>query len=177
MAIELIKTGHIESGSAFAGDVHALLNDAFPDGAPNELDGYYARHGLPATTMLLQDGARVVGHLASFERQILVGEETVRVALLGEIAIAKDRRRAGLVRTLVGAAHQHLQARAIPFAILFAFEPRVYASSGYQLMRNQTRFIDADGQPKTLLYRGSMYAELLGRRWPNREIDLCGTAV
>jgi|SRR4029453_12529192 hypothetical protein len=48
--------------------------------------------------------------------------------------------------------------RSIPFSILFAFEPRVYVSSGYKLMRNHTRFIDADGHWKTLVYHGSMYA-------------------
>jgi predicted acetyltransferase len=177
VTIEFVTTGPIEDGSEFAGEVHALLNDAYNEGAPNELKSYYARHGVPTTTMLLREGRRVVGHLAIFERQIMIAEEAVQVALLGEIAIAPDRRRRGLVRTLVRHAHERLQARAIPFSILFAYEPRVYVSSGYKLMHNQTRFVDADGQSKTLVYRGSMYAELSERRWPDRLIDLCGTTV
>ena len=175
--LELIETSYIEEGSAVAAEVDALLNDAFPDGAPNERSAYYARHGVPTTSMLLRDGGRVVGHLAIYERDIKIGEEALRVGLLGEIAIAADRRGAGLARRLVRRAHEHLRARSIPFSILFAFAPRVYLSSGYKLMQNQTRFIDADGHSKTLLYRGSMYAELLGRPWPNQSIDLCGTAV
>jgi predicted acetyltransferase len=102
---------------------------------------------------------------------------TLRVGLLGEIAIAAGRRRSGIARCLVRQAHEQLQARSIPFSILFAFEPRIYQSSGYKLMQNQTRFLDADGQWKTFVYRGSMYAELLGRPWRNQPIDLCGPVV
>lgn len=175
--IQLIRTNYIQADNEFAAEVRALLNEAFPDGAPNELSGYYARHGIPTTTMLVREGRRVVGHLAMYVRQIDIGDETVDVGLLGEIAIAADRRRAGLGRDLVRRAHEDLQARSIPFSILFAYEPRVYASSGYRLMQNQTRFLDTDGRWKTLVYRGSMYAELLGRPWPNRPIDLCGPVV
>jgi len=174
---ELIRTSHIEEGAELATEVRRLLNDAFPDGAPNELSSYYFRHGIPTTTMLLREGRCVVGHLAVYERQIMIGDETLRVGLLGEIAIAAGRRRSGLARCLVRQAHEQLQGRSIPFSILFAFEPRIYQSSGYKLMQNQTRFLDADGQWKTFVCRGSMYAELLGRPWPNRPIDLCGPVV
>jgi predicted N-acetyltransferase YhbS len=175
--IELIKTSHIEANSEFATDVRMLLNDAFPDGAPNELSNYYSRCGIPTTTLILSDDRRAVGHLAIHERQIKIGDEAQRVGLLGEIAIAVDRGRTGLARSLVRQAHEHLHRQSIPFSILFAVEPHVYASSGYKLMQNKTRFLDADGQWKTFVYRGSMYAELLARPWPNQLIDLCGPAV
>jgi len=175
--IELIRTSSIAESAEFATEVGALLNDAFPDGAPNELSGYYSRHGIPTTTLLLRDGRRAVGHLAIFERHIKIGNASQEVGLLGEIAIAADRRRAGLARGLVQDAHAHLKERSIPFSILFAYDPRVYASSGYKLMPNKVRFLDADGQWKTFVYRGSMYAELLGRPWPSQLIDLCGPVV
>ena len=177
MTVELIKAGAIGVACELATEVSALLNDAFPDAAPDELRTYYARHGVPTTSLLLQDGSRVVGHLAVYERHIRIGGDKVFVGLLGEIATAADRRRTGLARLLIGHAHEHLQAQAIPFSILFAFEPRIYLSSGYQPMHNQTTFIAADGQSTTLVFRGSMYAELLEDVWPNLPIDLCGTAV
>jgi predicted acetyltransferase len=156
--IEWIRTSHIEASNEFATEVHVLLNDAFPEGAPNELSGYYSRHGIPTTTMLLRESRRVVGHLAIYERQIKMGNEILQVGLIGELAIAAHRRRAGLARRLVRQAHENLQGRLIPFSILFAYDPRVYASSGYKLMQNQTRFLDADGQWKTFIYRGGMIA-------------------
>jgi predicted N-acetyltransferase YhbS len=175
--IELIRTGHVAANAEYAAEARALLNDAYPDGAPDELSDYYSRYGLPTATLLLREGRRVVGHLAIFERQIKIGDESLQAGLLGEIAVAADRRRAGLARDLVREAHAHLQARAIPFAILFAYEPRVYQSSGYRLMPNQMRFLDSDGAWKTFVYRGSMYAELSERRWPDQPVDLCGPAV
>ena len=177
MAVELIKARAMEVACELAAEVSALLNDAFPDGAPDELRTYYARHGIPTTSLLLKDGSRVIGHLAIYERHIRIGGDTVLVGLLGEIATATDRRRTGLARRLIGHAHEHLQAHAIPFSILFAFEPRIYLSSGYKPMQNQTTCIGADGQSRTFVFRGSMYAELLEDIWPNLPIDLCGTAV
>ena len=175
--IQLTKTGHVDARCEFAADVRMLLNAAYPDGAPNELDDYYIRHGLPTTTILLSDDRRALGHLAIYERQIRIGDESERVGLIGEVAVSVDCRGAGLARRLVRHAHEHLRERSIPFAILFAFEPRVYASSGYRLMQNETRFLDADGQWKSFVLRGSMYAELLEKPWPNQPIDLCGPAV
>ena len=44
-------------------------------------------------------------------------------------------------------------------------------------MQNETHFLDADGVWKSFVYRGSMYAELAERRWPNRMLDLAGGVV
>ncbi len=44
-------------------------------------------------------------------------------------------------------------------------------------MQNATRFLDVDGTWKTLVYRGGMYAELMGRSWPNQIVDLRGPVV
>ena len=172
----LIRKTHIDATDAYAANVRDLLNDAF-DGGPDELSHYYARYGLPTTTLLLTECDHVIGHLALYEREIRIGSEALVVGLLGEIAIAASHRRRGLARDLVHEARGHLRAASISFSILFAYEPRVYASSGYKLMRNVVRFLDTDGAWKTFVYRGSMYAELLGRPWPNRPVDLCGPAV
>jgi hypothetical protein len=53
----------------------------------------------------------------------------------------------------------------------------VYLSSGYRLMQNETRFLDVDGAWKTFVYRGSMFAELAERPWPNRMLELAGGVV
>lgn len=175
LQIEILA--HVEPGSDTETQLVALLTDAYPEGAPNELRTYYAWPGVPDTTILLRDGARVIGHLAVFVREILIGKEQHTVGLIGEVAIAPEYRRRGLARRLMMAAHQHLQSQAIAFALLFAFEPAVYASSGYKLMPNLMRHLDRDGTWKTLVHRGGMYAELSDRPWPNEFIDLQGPVV
>jgi predicted acetyltransferase len=101
----------------------------------------------------------------------------LEIGMLGGVVVAPEQRRKGYSRILVRHAHEQLRDRLIPFSILFANNPRVYESSGYKLMQNATRFIDADGTQKTFVYRGSMYAELAERRWPNQLLDLRGSVV
>ncbi|MGQ0684457.1 GNAT family N-acetyltransferase [Bradyrhizobium sp.] len=163
-------------GGDLASGVCRLLRDAFPDDGPNEGD-YYRTLGAPEVAMLLCDGPRVFGHLGLYTREVGIGDESVRIGMLGGIVVATDRRRRGHSRILVQHAHEHLKERDIPFSVLFAYEPRIYESNGYKLMQNATHFIESDGTPKTLIYRGSMYAELLHRRWPNQLLDLRGRTV
>jgi hypothetical protein len=73
LVIKLIRKGHIDRTDAYWSEVCGLLNNAFPDGAPDELNDYYSRHGIPKATLLLTAGPRVVGHLALYEREIRVG--------------------------------------------------------------------------------------------------------
>jgi predicted acetyltransferase len=110
-------------------------------------------------------------------RQVAIGAELLEIGMLGGVVVAPDQRRKGHSRLLVRHAHERLRSRHIPFSILFANEPRLYESGGYKLMQNATRFIDADATTKTLIYRGSMYAELGQRRWPNHLLDLRGPVV
>jgi len=173
----LIVTSHIRTGDEYEADVRALLNEAYPDGAPDELGQYYAKYGHPCATLLSQVATRVVGHLAIYERLITVGGDELTAGLLGEVAVARDHRGRGYASALVDGAHAYLRQRSIPFSILFAFEPHVYVSSGYRLMANEMRFLDEDGIWKTMVYRGSMVAELMGRPWPDSPVDLRGRPV
>ncbi|WP_315745388.1 MULTISPECIES: GNAT family N-acetyltransferase [unclassified Bradyrhizobium] len=175
--IELIPISHVRAGDPYETDVRELVNEAFPEGAPDELGQYYARHGHPHATLLVRSDERIVGHLAIYERQIRCGAEEVTVGLIGEVAVAASHRGRGHARALVDNAHGYLRQRQIPFSILFAFEPRVYASSGYRLIENETRFLGKDGTWQSGVYPGSMVAELMGRRWPDLQVDLCGRPV
>ena len=159
-----------------ASGVHGLLRNAFPDDGPGEGD-YYRAVGPPEVVLILCDGPFVFGHLGLYTREVKIGNESLKIGMLGGIAVAPDRRRMGYGRALVRHAHEHLTARRIPFSILFAYEPRIYEGIGYKLMRNATHFIEPDGTPRTLIYRGSMYAELSQRRWPNQLLDLRGRTV
>ncbi len=174
--MELVQTSLADLSGNLARGAHALLEAAFPDRAPGERD-YYSVRGPPALVLILREGAQVIGHLATYQREVGIGDETLRIGMIGGVAIAPDYRRRGHGRGLVGKAHEYLKAESIPFSILFAYEPRVYESSGYKLMQNETRFLDIDGGWKTFVYRGGMYCELLERRWPNQTLDLCGGVV
>ena len=156
--------------------VQALLDEAFPEGSSTNGD-YYARHGVPGRILIAREAQRVVGHLAVYQRQVKIGDEVLEIGMIGAVAVAPDHRRRGYCRRLLLRAHDYLRARSIPFSILFAFESRVYLSSGCRLMQNQTHFLDVDGAWKSFVNRGSMYTELSERPWPNRVLELGGGVV
>jgi predicted acetyltransferase len=174
--MELIETTRPELAGQLESKAQALLRGAFPDVVSEDGD-YYAFHETPAVIMILQEGEHVIGHLCAYQRQVMIAGEPTTIGMIGGVAIAPDHRRKGLGRTLLQRAHVYFRQRSIPFSILFACEPRVYVSSGYKLMQNEMHFRDTDGISKTFVYRGSMYAELLARSWPNQIVDLCGPVV
>jgi predicted acetyltransferase len=174
--MEFTETNRADLCGDLESRVRALLKEAFPDSASDNGD-YYTFYGTPATIVILREGRQVVGHLAAYRREVEIGCEPLEIGLIGGVAIAPDHRGKGHSRALVQRAHAYLKKRSIPFSILFAHEPRVYASSGYKLMRNETHFLDIDHAWKTFIYRGSMYAELSQRPWPNQIVNLRGPIV
>jgi predicted acetyltransferase len=174
--IELLEIRPDELSGDVASAVHRLLRDAFPEDGPNEGD-YYRKLGLPEAAVVLRDGQQVFGHLGLYTREVGIGSEALEIGMLGAIVVAPDRRRRGFSRFLVRYPHERLKERRIPFSILFAYEHQIYEGGGYKLMQNLTHFIEPDGTPRTFVYRGSMYAELSQKRWPNLLLDLRGPTV
>ncbi len=127
--------------------------------------------------LLLNDGGRVVGHLAAYRREVRIGDTTARIGMIGGVAVDPAERGRGHVRTMVADCHARFAAEDLPFSILFAFVPAVYRSCDYREMTNTTRFLERDGSWKELVFRGGMVAELGRRRWPDLPIDLLGPAV
>lgn len=157
-------------------DVDRFLRDAFPDDGPNEGD-YYRAVSEPDVALLLLKQTKIFAHLGLYTRSVVLGDEPADIGMLGGIAVEPEMRRKGYARQLIRRAHDVLRERGVAFSILFAFEPAVYVSSGYRLMQNETRFLEPDGTSRTLVYRGSMVAELGARRWPNRVLDMRGKTV
>jgi predicted acetyltransferase len=175
--VELHEMSREELAAGPDAEVHALLRNAFPSDEAVAAGDYYPPYGPPATILVLREGHQVIGHLVAYRREIAIGPEPVEIGMIGGVAIASAHRRKGHARTLVERTHLRFRQWALPFSVLFAFEPSVYASSGYKPMANTTRFRDPDGSWKTVVHRGGMVAELTERRWPNLPIDLRGPAV
>ena len=57
---DLILISHVRVGDPYEADVRALLNEAYPEGAPDELGLYYGKHGPPDATVLLRLAQRIV---------------------------------------------------------------------------------------------------------------------
>ena len=169
--MQLVRIDHSELGGALARQTQDLLDLAFPDMAEQ-----YYQGEIPRKLILLLDDDTVVGHLAAYIRQVSVGGEPMEIGILGGVAIAPNYRGKGLSKRLIAAAHQFLVNANIGFAVLFAFEPERYLSSGYRRMTTQMRFTE-HGEIKQFVYRGGMVAELGDRPWPDALLDLKGPTV
>lgn len=172
--MDLIETTRAGLIGPLEAKVLRLIGETFFNDASVD---YYAHLGLPDIILILCAGEEPAGHLALYRREVGILDQDVEIGMIGGVAIAPAYRGRGLSRSLVQRAHTWLRTRSIPFSLLFAFEPRVYESSGYRLMRNAVRFLDHDGTWKTLVYRGGMYAELMEERWPDQLVDLRGPTV
>lgn len=104
--IELLETSPVALSGDLASGVHTLLRDAFPEGAPNE-GGYYRTHGAPIAAIILREAPYVIAHLALYQRQVNVGNETLQIGMLGGIVVAPEHRRRGHSRVLVRHAHDN----------------------------------------------------------------------
>lgn len=93
------------------------------------------------------------------------------------IEITRDALRGDLETTVQALLNEAFPEGSSTDGDYYARQPRVYLSSGYRLMQNKTHFLDVDGAWKTFVYRGSMYAELAERSWPNRMLELAGGVV
>ncbi len=171
----IYDAAHLER-SALSGDreqaVQTLLKQAFPDIG----EDYYSADR-PDRIVLLSNEGRPIGHLAAYVRTVSIADEELAIGLVGGVAVDAQHRRQGHAKRLLREAHGFFTGLALPFSVLFAFDPARYRSSGYRLMTNETRFLDSDGRWKQLVYRGGMFAELGSRKWPNRMLDLRGRAL
>ena len=174
--VELIEMSRAGLAGSLEAEVQAFLREAFSHDPPAAPD-YYAPYEPSEMILILREAGRVMGHLVAYRRAIAIGDESVEIGMIGGVAIAAHHRRKGHARALVERTHARFRQRALLFSLLFAYEPRIYASSGYRPMANTTRFLDSDGAWKTFVHRGGMYAELGDRNWPNLPIDLRGRAV
>jgi predicted acetyltransferase len=172
--MNLIETTRAGLVGPLEASVQRLLGETFFNDVTVD---YYAHLGVPEVILILQDRDAVAGHLALYRRDVGIVEQDIEIGMIGGVMVAPAYRSRGHSRALVQRAHAWLRDRSVPFSILFAFEPRVYQSSGYELMHNPIRFLDHDGAWKELVHRGGMYAELSDMRWPDQLVDLRGPTV
>jgi hypothetical protein len=151
----------------------ALTRDAFLDG-----QGQYDYGPVPPLLLILcVEEQAVIGHLATFVREMLVARRPMKLGLVGGVVVDKGYRRRGAAKAMVLESHNFFRSQAIEFSILFAIEPDIYRSSDYREMRNKTRFLDIDGVWREYVYRGGMVGELTDQPWEDQYLDLCGPTV
>ena len=147
-------------------EVDALLREAYP-----------AQAGPRRTILTTGDDGDIVGHLSAYVRTIRIDGREVSIGLIGDVATRIAARGRGVAKGMVARAHDLFRKEDIRFAMLFAFDPPVYASSGYHAITAPMTYLNGAGTPRTRVLPGAMVCALTDMPWPNGEIDLCGPPV
>lgn len=157
---------------------HDQMPDQHEEGVDALLKEAYGSEPEPHRVFLtLDNDKKVIGHLAAYTRAIEIGGVEITIGMIGDVATKMEHRRKGIAKDLVVSAHNYFQEQSIEYAVLFAFEPKFYVSSGYNDITNQIRFLDNNDEWKTLVCPGSMYCELADKPWPDGLVDLKGPTV
>ncbi|MDO8802406.1 GNAT family N-acetyltransferase [Phenylobacterium sp.] len=169
--MELLSVPYADLSGSLRPQVQALLAMAFPD-----LEGDYYKGSVPDRIFICREDSQPVAHLAAYRRTAKADGKDCLIGMIGGVAVSPTHRRKGLSKLLIHEAHQFFLAERIGHSILFAFDPTIYASSGYELMMNPVKFIEA-GEERQFVYRGSMIAHLDGSSWSVGLLDLQGEVV
>lgn len=119
----------------------ALLRKCFPgdrDLAPPTFNGPYCDRVLKGS-LVVKDGSRVVSHLASVDRAIMVGRRTIRSAGIGWVATDPEYRGGGLMTRLMHLCIDRAKREGYALSDLEGDRQR-YGRLGYELAGRTWQF-------------------------------------
>jgi hypothetical protein len=128
----------------------------------------------PGHHWLARNGSgQIVAHAAVHEKILGTTRGEIRVGGIADVCVAADHRGLGLVKTVLDKIHSWMAARETPFSMLFG-QPRVYASSGYVVIKNALRASNTVARLWMPIKGKPMIKSLTDIPWPNCSIDLRG---
>ncbi|OAN76451.1 hypothetical protein A8B78_02925 [Jannaschia sp. EhC01] len=178
--MDIVSFDNLEVSPDLKACADALLREAYgKDGDAD--DAEVDTNGNPPEAyrafLALDAYGNVVGHLAAYMRGVDQGNASMTVGMIGNVATRKTFRRRGIAKSLVDASHRHVRDAGARFSQLFAYDPPVYVSSGYRLMRDQVTFVDRAAAVSTCDLPGSMLFELTAHSWRAGTVNLNGPPV
>jgi predicted N-acetyltransferase YhbS len=162
------------------------LQSVSPDGLTDAQDaqiGTLMREAYPNTPdpkhriLALGPDDAVIGYLSAYVRTIGIGDRETPIGLIGDVATRIAFRGQGVAKALVAQAHSHFRQEGLLYSMLFAFDPPVYRSSGYEILNDAVTFVDGGGFTRTRALAGTMVCALTDVPWPFGAIDLRGPKV
>lgn len=178
-AMQILSFDHVAIPADLDASANTLLTEAYgADDEPEDTQDDGAPPSEAYRAFLAVDPvAGVVGHLAAYIRRVDQGGTSMDIGMIGDVATLKTFQRRGVATALVEATHHYFKDAHLPFSMLFAYVPSVYASSGYRLMTDEVTFVDGNGTTQTRILDGSMVCDLSSRLWRAGVVNLNGRAV
>jgi predicted acetyltransferase len=150
-----------------------LLSVCYLDQPVFKKQRYY--YEMPKHRWVLIEAGMMVAHVAVHEKEILAGDEKIKIGAVAEVCVRRGFRGRGYVKQMLMESHAMLKSNGFPFVLLFANHPNVYIPSGYQLINNSVRFYEPETkQWKNKIFDDLMVAQLSDRQWPSIAVDFQG---
>ncbi len=92
-----------------------------------------------------------------YEREMSQGKHNFKAGIVGGIAVDAKYRGQGLGKVIIESIDSHLLSIGVVHSFLFAYEPKVYQSSGYYELSVPIRYFDKQQKKwNQFVYRGGM---------------------
>jgi len=149
--VQLLIVDEPDIDQTLDAEIKDLLCRCFPKGAEifSRARGW---HGyLPAWSVIMHDDDDLVAHTSVIDRAVLVGEEELRVAGVGNVCVAPERRGEHLAGTIMDLTMAEARKRPYDFGLLSCaarLEP-IYARRGWITLEFCRVIRVEDGQEKT----------------------------
>lgn len=85
----------------------------------------------PADRLLVKNGAQIVSHVRTLQRELHFGEALLPIGLLADVATSPEYRRQGCATALLEAARQAMVRQGAVLGLLRTDRPRFYARRGW----------------------------------------------
>lgn len=112
-----------------------LLSTAFNDSSAEDEEADRVEHGIfePDRSLVVTDDDQIVGHAASFTRDMTVPGAVLPAAHVTMVGVIPTYTRRGLLRRMMTRQLRDVRELGEPFAVLWASEGRIYQRFGYGL--------------------------------------------
>ncbi len=176
MQIETIHEVNLTKADDAA--IAALLSRAFGQIGDDDFDGrsyYKQRHHL---RVLGREGDHLIGHVALTFRMVTLGDKTLPIIGLAEVATHPDHGGKGVASALLKEAIRLASGTQAEFILLFGDHP-IYARRGFLPAQNELRFLGIeDGRTSTVITLATKHLKVMAlddKQWDDTaSLDLLG---
>lgn len=129
---------------------------------------------MPGFRWYIEENGQIIAHTAVHEKNILVGDQKIKIGGIAEVCAHPEYRGKGLVKLLLKNVDRWLVGNNYKYAMLFG-DKNVYGSSGYFNIDNQIKYVDYETKEvKIEISNCAMVKTLAGEPWLEGLVDLMG---
>ncbi|PSU73517.1 GNAT family N-acetyltransferase [Photobacterium phosphoreum] len=107
--------------------------------------------------VVIEQSGRICACGLGYDREMYQNQKCFKGGIVGGIAVSSECRGQGLGKAVLAAIDRHLLSLRVDCSFLFAYEPKVYQSSGYHALSAPIYYFDKQQSKwNQFIYQGGM---------------------